>query len=55
MARYTSGAEAAEFIYTNVIPKVRACAKGLNATASPKDRLAAQIDCVLREFGKKAA
>jgi len=53
MARFTSGAEAADFIYTNVIPRVRECAKGLSATASPKDRLAAQIDCVLSKFGKK--
>ena len=53
MARFRSGAEAAEYIYSHVIPKVRECARSLSPTASPKERLAAQIECVMRAFGKK--
>jgi len=52
MARFTSGAEAANYIYEHVIPKVRKCAAELPPTATKKERLAAQIDCVLKAFGK---
>ena len=53
MGRYTSGSEAAKFIFDNVIPEVKKCANEINRKASPEDRLAQQIDCVLKAFGKK--
>ena len=53
MAKFRSGAEAAEFIYSKVIPKVRECARTLSPDMPPKERLAAQIECVMRAFGKK--
>ena len=52
MGRFSSGSEAAAYIYDTVIPKVKACAKGLTGT-SKRERLAAQIDCVMSAFGKK--
>jgi hypothetical protein len=52
MGRFSSGSEAANYIYTTVIPKVKDCAKGLSVGQSKKDRLAAQIDCVMKAFGK---
>jgi len=52
MARFTSGSEAASYIYEHVIPKVRKCAAELSPTATKKERLAAQIECVIKAFGK---
>jgi Asp-tRNA(Asn)/Glu-tRNA(Gln) amidotransferase C subunit len=52
MARFASGKEAADYIYEHVIPKVRKCAAELSPTATKKERLAAQIECVLKAFGK---
>jgi hypothetical protein len=52
MGRFSSGTEAAAFVYSDVIPKVKACAKGLQTGGSKQSRLAAQIDCVMKAFGK---
>ena len=51
MARFT-GEQAAEFIYSQVIPKTRACADQANTAGSPRARLVAQINCVEQAFGK---
>jgi len=51
MAVFT-GEQAAEFIYTQVIPKTLACARQSRSIASPRARLVAQINCEEQAFGK---
>lgn len=52
MAKFTSGTDAANYVFSTIIPKIRDCAKGISPDLSPRERMAAQIDCVLRTFKK---
>ena len=47
-----TGAEAADYIYGTVIPKVQACANQTRSGQRGRARLVAQIDCVRQAFGK---
>ena len=52
---YMTGSEAAEYIYSQVIPKTVDCARQSKGAGTPRARLAAQIDCVRTAFGKTAS